>query len=508
MRFPRASGVLLHPTSLPGPFGSGDFGPSAYHFIDWLAGAGQQLWQVLPLGSIGAGNSPYMSASAFAGNPLLIDLHDLAAHGWLDDAQLASHPDFSHQRVNYPASAGYRMAMLQHAARGFFGQHEGADRGSFAAFCDRQQRWLDDYALFMALHDAFPEEVWCEWPATLAHRDGRALRAAARRYAEPIRFWKFVQWCFFRQWLALKRYANGHGVRIIGDLPIFVAYQSADVWSQQHLFQLGADLQPTVVAGVPPDYFSVTGQRWGNPLYDWVAMAKQGYAWWIARIRTLCELVDIVRIDHFRSFASHWEIPAEEPTAVHGRWVSGPGTQLFSAVYKALGKLPIIAEDLGVLTPDVAELLGKLGFPGMRILQFAFSSDPDNPYLPHNYQPNSVVYTGTHDNDTSLGWFASRTADERAWITKYLASSGEHIHWDLIRAAALSVADMAIYPMQDVLGLGNEQRMNLPGQMSGCWEWRFTWEQVAHDHAERLRDIAMISGRIASEKLASADPSP
>ena len=507
MRFPRASGVLLHPTSLPGPFGGGDLGPSAYHFVDWLVAAGQRLWQVLPLGTIGLGNSPYMSASAFAGNPLLIDLHQLAARGWLDHGNLAAHPAFPHQRVDYGKTTDFRVKMLRCAAISFFNQQQekSTDRKLFTVFCEQEKTWLDDYALFMALSDAFPGKAWSEWEPALAQRTSDALHAATRSLAEPVRFWKFVQWCFFRQWSALKRYACERGVSVVGDIPIFVAYQCADVWSHQHLFRLGADLRPTVVAGAPPDYFSETGQRWGNPLYDWNAMAGENYTWWVARIRAMCELMDIVRIDHFRGFASYWEIPAEETTAVRGHWVPGPGEKLFTAVKAALGKLPIVAEDLGVSTPDMTKLLSKLKFPGMRILQFAFSDGADHPFLPHNYAPNTVVYTGTHDNDTSLGWFASASPRERALAKKYLGCDGREIHWDLIRAAAYSVADMAIYPMQDVLGLGSEHRMNLPGKASGYWEWRFTWDQVQPWHAEKLYEIAAVTGRCAADRLRFAD---
>lgn len=507
MRFPRASGVLLHLTSLPGPFGCGDLGPSAYHFVDWLGAAGQRLWQVLPIGSIGPGNSPYMSASAFAGNPLLIDLHQLATHGWLDHQNLAAHPSFPHQRVDYRGTIDYRMAMLRRAEISFFGQQQekSADRKLFRAFCEQEKTWLDDYALFMALGDVFPGKTWSEWEPALAQRKSDALHAAARSLAEPVRFWKFTQWCFFRQWSALKRYAGERGVSIIGDVPIFVGHQCADVWSHQRLFRLGANLRPMVVAGVPPDYFSKTGQHWGNPLYDWDTMAGENYAWWVARLRTICQLMDIVRIDHFRGFASCWEIPAEETTAVRGHWTPGPGEKLFTAVEAALGKLPIVAEDLGVITPDVTELLAKLKFPGIRILQFAFSDGADHPFLPHNYAPNTVVYTGSHDNDTSLGWFASASPHERAMAKKYLGCDGGEIHWDLIRAAAYSVADMAIYPMQDVLGLGSERRMNHPGKATGCWEWRFTWDQVQPWHAERLYEIAAVTGRCAADRLRFAD---
>ncbi len=498
MRFPRSSGILLHPTSLPGPHGSGDFGASAYHFVDWLASAGQKMWQILPLGGIGPGNSPYMSSSAFAGNLLLIDLDDLHAHGWLDAADLLPHADFKAQRVDYGLVHQYRMARLRLASSRFLADKQHY-HDEFEAFCAAEQAWLDDYALFMALAEKFAWQDWGQWEPGLAHRDKKALMKAAVDLADEIEFWCFCQWCFFRQWRKLKHYANERGIQIIGDMPIFIAYQSAEVWSRQDLFELGDDNQPTVIAGVPPDYFSATGQRWGNPLYRWQTHEQEGYAWWIKRIRMTIELVDIVRIDHFRGFAGYWEIPAAEPTAIHGRWMPGPGEKLFNAIQGALGTLPIIAEDLGVVTPDVVALLEKFDLPGMRILQFAFGGDTDNPYLPHNYRNNTVVYGGTHDNDTAIGWFDSAPQRERTFACKYLRTDGREINWDLIHAASESVADISIHSFQDVLGLG--YRMNLPGKADGYWEWRFSWEQVGPAHAERLYEITALHGRCAADRL-------
>ena len=492
MRFPRASGVLLHPTSLPGPHGSGDFGPGAYHFVDWLAAAGQKLWQMLPLGGIGPGNSPYMSSSAFAGNVLLVDLAELARRGWLAADELAPDPGFEAGRMNYAAVWPWRMQRLARAAERFAAQ---AVDPAYQAFCTRHAAWLDDYALFMALADHHAWRDWCSWPGGLAEREPAALEAARRQHAARIGFWKFCQWRFFEQWQALKAYANERGVRIVGDAPIFIAYQSADSWARQDLFELDAHGRPTVIAGVPPDYFSVTGQRWGNPLYRWARHAEDGYAWWVERLRHTCEMVDIVRIDHFRGFAGYWEIPAGEPTAVKGRWLPGPGAALVQAIAQALGPLPIIAEDLGEITPDVHALRRQFGFPGMRILQFAWAGDATDRFLPHNHEPDTVAYTGTHDNDTTRGWWATATDHERQHLREYLATDGEDIAWMLIRSACASVADTAVYPMQDVLDLPTEHRMNFPGKPEGYWEWRFDWGQVRPEHAQRLARLVKVYGR-------------
>lgn len=499
MHFKRSSGILLHPTSLPGRYGSGDFGAAAFHFVDWLVSAGQGMWQILPLGGIGPGNSPYMSTSAFAGNILLIDLDELAEQGWLKPAELEPHPGFSAQRVDYALMYPYRMERLQIAAERFFMETSGHE--AFELFCRAEQSWLDDYALFMALAEQSGWQDWSSWESALVRRDSIALRKARAELGKEIGFWRFCQWCFFRQWRKLKQYANQRGVQIIGDIPIFIAYQSAEVWAHQALFELGEDCRPAVVAGVPPDYFSATGQRWGNPLYRWAAHEQDGFAWWIERLRKITELVDVVRIDHFRGFAGYWEIPATEATAMNGRWVPGPGEKLFNAIGQALHKLPIIAEDLGVITPDVVALLEQFDLPGMRILQFAFGGGADNPYLPHNYKNNTVVYGGTHDNDTSIGWFGTATFHEREFVGRYLGSDGTNINWDLIRAASGSVAVLAIHPFQDVLGLGAGHRMNLPGQPDGYWEWRFDWSQVAPELAQKLYEITAVHGRCPADRL-------
>ena len=498
MRFPRSSGVLLHPTSLPGPHGAGDFGAPAYHFVDWLAKGAQALWQILPLGGIGPGNSPYMSSSAFAGNVLLIDLGELQQRGWLDAADLEPVDGLHHGAVNFAAVVPYRMGRLARAARRFAASTSVADHAELDAFCTAQASWLTDYALFMTLAEQFPGRDWCDWDAALATREPSALKRVSQLHAERIAFWKFCQWCFFRQWLKLKAYANERKVRIVGDAPIFIAHQSAEAWARPELFELDTKGRPTVIAGVPPDIFSSTGQRWGNPLYRWSAHAKEGYAWWVERIRRTFELVDIVRIDHFRGFAGYWEIPASEPTAEKGRWVPGPGAALFGAIAEALGRLPIIAEDLGVITPDVEALRKQFDFPGMRILQFAWGTDgsAEPRFQPHNHEADTVVYTGTHDNDTTQGWWSSAPEHVRHHVREYLATDAHAVHWDLIRAACASVAEIAVHPMQDVLGLPGSDRMNFPGKPEGNWSWRFAWDQVPADTATRLRRMSELYGRL------------
>lgn len=497
MRLPRLSGVLLHPTSLPGPHGSGDLGPAARHFVDWLHGAGQSIWQILPLGGIGPGNSPYMSSSAFAGNLLLIDLDELRQHGWLAEADLAPEAVADPRRIDFDTLVPWRMSRLARAARHFMAA-PGAHAAAFAQFKAEQANWLPDYSLFMSLWEHHGFIDWTDWPAPLARRDSAALAQARERHAERIAFYEFCQWSFFRQWKALRAYANQRGVQIMGDAPIFIAHQSAEVWARQELFELDAQGRPTVVAGVPPDFFSETGQRWGNPLYRWSAHAAEGYAWWTERIRRIFEMTDLVRIDHFRGFAGYWEIPADEPTAIKGQWKPGPGAALFEAVAAALGPLPIVAEDLGVITPDVVALRQRFNFPGMLILQFAFGGPSDNSYLPHNHTPDSVVYTGTHDNNTTMGWWHAASEGERHHVRSYLATDDAHVLPAMLRAAAASVADTAIFPMQDVLGLGAEARMNVPGVGDGSWAWRFEWEQVRPEHGQALHELSRQYGRLRS----------
>ena len=501
---PRQNGILLHPSSLPGPHGSGDLGAAAYHFVDWLVTAGQSLWQVLPLGSVGPGNSPYISPSAFAGNELLIDLKQLHDAGWLSDADLKAIPAFPEGRVDYAAVRGFRVEHLRRAAKRFLERRKEPQQAAFAAFCANAADWLEDYALFMALDRAHggDSRMWQDWPAALAHREPDALSAAQHEHADEINFWKFCQWRFHEQWAALRHYANERHIQIVGDLPIFVAGHSADVWANPELFDLDEHGHPRVVAGVPPDYFSATGQRWGNPLYRWSAHAAQGYRWWVERMRQTMKLCDMVRIDHFRGFESFWEIPATAATAIHGQWRPGPGEAVFAAMRHELsdgqGRLPIIAEDLGIITPEVNALRQAIGLPGMRILQFAFDGDANNPYLPHNYEVNTVVYTGTHDNDTTRGWWESLGRKARDHVRAYLGigkDDDEGIHWQLIRLACSSVAAFCVIPMQDVLGLDSAHRMNDPSLGQGSWEWRFRWKQVNESHARRLAELARLYGR-------------
>ncbi len=489
----RSSGILLHPTSLPGPFGSGDFGASAFQFVDWLVKAGQTWWQILPLGEVGPGNSPYMSSSAFAGNHLMIDLEELARLGWLEAHELVPLKEFESKRVDYGLMRPYRMERLRLAAQRFFAAQHG--RAAYEEFCEAEKHWLDDYSLFKAIGEHEAGRDWCDWPAALAKREHGALGAIRLHYADEIEFWKFCQWCFARQWSALKAYASERGIRFIGDVPIFVAYHSADVWAHQDLFELDEQGRPTVVAGVPPDYFSETGQLWGNPLYRWDVHEQSGYAWWIARMEHALRFFDLVRVDHFRGFANYWAIPADELTAVKGEWRPGPGEKLFEALQRTLGKLPVIAEDLGVITQDVIELRDKFELPGMRVLQFACGEDERNPFLPHHYVPNVVAYPGTHDNDTSVGWWESAQEHEKGFAQRYLGSDGAEISWDMMKVLSASVANTVIYPLQDVIALGSEHRMNLPGTSSGNWEWRFSWSQLQDTHAARLAELTAMHRR-------------
>lgn len=501
----RQSGVLLHLTSLPGPHGSGDLGPAAYHFIDWLVAGGQTLWQVLPLGVIGPGNSPYMSPSAFAGNLLLVDLGALYRDGWLSAEEIAPLPTKDDHRIDFGSVIDFRMDRLRRASGRFFvlavRPEEKTVQDEFAAFCVDERAWLDDYALFMTLSDCHGAD-WRHWPPALVRREPKALNDALSAHAAALRFWKFGQWCFARQWAALHDYARAQGVEIVGDMPIFVADNSVDVWAHPELFDLDDARRPRVVAGVPPDYFSATGQHWGNPLYRWSAHQAEGFAWWIARLRHTFRQVDRVRIDHFRGFVACWEIPIAAASAIEGCWVPAPGAALFAALQKRLGKLPVIAEDLGIITPDVTALRHLLGMPGMRVLQFAFDGKPDNPYLPHNFTSDTVVYTGTHDNDTTRGWWSGLDDTTRQQVARYLGRSDEDIyrldaapHWAMIRAAAASVAQYCIVPMQDALGLDSDARMNRPGDATGAWTWRFTWGQVGPAPAEFLAEISRTYGR-------------
>jgi 4-alpha-glucanotransferase len=501
MKFPRSSGILLHPTSLPGPYGSGDLGASAYQFVDWLVSAGQTLWQMLPLGPAGMANSPYMSLSAFAGSPLLIDLEELLSRGWLIQKDLQPFPVSSNPRVQYPEVTVWRMNLLWKAAQNFFEHGNEKDRQQYAAFCEEEKKWLNDYTLFQALNDHYGGKEWVVWDRDLVHRKPSALRQAAEEWTAQVNYHKFMQWCFARQWKKLKKYANDRNIKLVGDIPIFVAHHSADVWSNQEAFSLNKDGRPLIVAGVPPDYFSEDGQRWGNPLYRWDVMKRQKYSWWIERFKKTFELFDILRIDHFRGFEAYWRIPAKEKTARIGKWVKGPGQDLFKAIIKELGTLPIIAEDLGVVTPGVTALRETFGFPGMKVLQFAFSTDPNDNFLPHVFTKNYVVYTGTHDNDTTIGWYEKASEHERDFVRRYCNTNGSEIHWDLMKLALQSVADIAVIPFQDVLGLGSEGRMNFPGTVDGNWEWRFTWEQLDPWITNRLYELSALYGRTTADRL-------
>lgn len=495
MRFSRSAGILLHPTSLPGGYGIGELGEAAYRFVDFLIESGQTLWQILPLGPTGYGDSPYACFSALAGNPLLINLSWLAAEGDVDREDLAQAPDFPEDHVDFGAVISFKTAILQRAARTFRKNAVGARRDDFERFCAENAAWLDDYALFIALKDAHSGAVWNTWDWGLVSREAQTLASWRQRLDDAIFAQRYFQYQFFRQWGELKRYANKAGIKIIGDIPIFVAYDSVDVWAHPELFHLDENLLPTKVAGVPPDYFSSTGQLWGNPLYDWSVMERDGYAWWIQRVRQILEMVDMIRLDHFRGFAAYWEVPAGEPTAVNGKWVKGPGIPFFETLREALGELPLIAEDLGHITPDVEELRDRFELPGMNILQFAFASDAGNPYLPHNLRHNSVIYTGTHDNDTTLGWYRTREKAELEALHRYLGPTEEGIVWALIRMAYRSVADIAVVPLQDVLELGTEARMNTPGKFGGNWTWRFKMEHLSQESRARLLEFALTYGR-------------
>jgi 4-alpha-glucanotransferase len=498
VRFPRSSGVLLHPSSLPGRFGIGDLGPGAHRFVDELAQAGQAVWQVLPLGPTGYGDSPYQCFSAFAGNPLLASPEALAADGLLDPADLAGAPDFPAHEVDYGWVIPWKRALLERAAARFPRHAPAARRAEFATWCERHAAWLEPFALFMALKDAHGGAAWCDWPAALRRGEPAALTAARGAHAARLDAQRFAQWVFFRQWGALRAHAHARGIAIMGDAPIFVAYDSADVWSRPDLFHLDEAGRPTVVAGVPPDYFSETGQLWGNPLYRWDVLEAEGYAWWIERVRATLALVDRVRLDHFIGFTRCWEVPADAEDARGGRFQPGPGAALFEALERALGDLPIVAEDLGVLTPEVEALRDRFAFPGMKILQFAFGGAIDSAFLPHAYPANCVAYTGTHDNDTTRGWWSSAAPSEREHLRRYLGREVGDPAWDLLRLGMASVADTCIAPAQDLLSLGGEARMNFPGRPAGNWAWRLRAEGLGEGVQAGLRELAEVYGRLAS----------
>jgi len=496
----RSSGILMHPTSLPSRGGIGDLGPAAYEFVNWLAAAKQTLWQILPFGPVGYGNSPYSCTSAFAGNVLMVSLERLVERGYLDAARLTEISN-EESAVDFEAVHTHKLPLLREAARNFLHSAPAPSRERYEAFCTRNKWWLDDYALFAVLREHFGDRPWNSWPNDIAHRKPDTLAQLFDELKDPVGVECFLQFAFFEQWKALRSYCTERGIRIIGDVAIFVSYDSADVWTHPDIFRLREDLSPDVVAGVPPDAFSETGQRWGNPLYDWEKLKLRGYDWWINRMRWAIETCDIVRLDHFRGFEASWEIPADEPTAIHGHWTPGPNDDLFKALKNELGTLPFIAEDLGYITKEVRELRRKLDIPGMKILQFGFGNKGAHIYLPHLFTPDSVVYTGTHDNDTTAGWWNnSATEREKAWAIEYLGRAEDGIHWAFIRAAFTSVAIMAVIPVQDILGLDSDTRMNIPSQPGGNWTWRLRSGALTPELAEKLALLTVVTDRDACVK--------
>lgn len=497
MQEKRASGIILHPTSLPGPYGIGDLGPAAHTFVDLLRDSGCSVWQVMPLGPTGYGDSPYQCFSAFAGNPLLVSPDLLVEEGLLSPPELEDLPAFEPESVDYSIAIDAKMGLLELAWEHF--QEEATDwqQSRFERFLISKttKGWLTDYTLFRALKDAHDGAEWVKWDPALRDRAPEALAQARETYAPQTRKQAFFQWLFFEQWASLRRYANQNGIQILGDVPIFVAHDSADAWANPAEFYLDPTGRPTVVAGVPPDYFSPTGQLWGNPLYRWEKMQEDDFSWWIERLEGAFQLYDWVRLDHFRGFQAYWEVPGGDETAMNGRWVEAPGEAFFEAVQKALGDKVIIAEDLGLITPEVNALRAAAGFPGMKILQFAFGDDASNEYLPHNVEPQSVIYTGTHDNDTTLGWYEKASDKERDRVRRYLGVDGGDICWDMIRSALASVSQVALFPMQDILQVGSEGRMNTPGKSTGNWSWRFRLEQVTEATVCRLMEWNQLYGR-------------
>lgn len=498
MHFPRESGILLHPTSLPGDFGIGDFGDAAYRFVDWLQHAGQRLWQVMPLGPVGFGDSPYSCLSAFAGNPMLVSLSSLKGDSLLGDDDLADAPDFPQGSVDWGSVRPWRDGKLRLAYSRL--NNNAMLLAEFSRFVDSAPQWLREYALFISLKDHFGGGWWLDWPEDIRAHEGAAIEEYTVQLASEIRYQSFLQFLFQRQWSQLRTYANSRGIRVIGDIPIFVALDSADVWANQSQFNFDTTTgQPTWVAGVPPDYFSPTGQRWGNPTYNWKAMLANDFSWWVDRFRTMRNMVDIVRIDHFRGFGAAWHVPAEDDTAANGHWEEAPGVEVFSAARRALGDIPVIVEDLGLITNDVITLRKILGFPGMNVLHFAFDGDPSNNYLPHNNLRNSVTYTATHDNQTTVGWWNSISEEDRDNVRHYLGHQVDDPAWDLLRVALASPANTSIVPMQDILRLGDEARMNTPATVYGNWSWRMTTEQMDWSLAEGLRDLSSTFGRISDD---------
>lgn len=492
----RASGLLLHPTSLPGPFGIGELGQEVYRFIDWLVEAKQSLWQILPLGATGYGDSPYASFSAFAGNPLLISLQQLQEEGLLTARELEPLRALPAHHVDFGALIPLRTAALRKAFKRWQSQDPNDEEECLRRFRQANGWWLEPFALFMALKEKHKGAPWWQWKPIFKHYQPDLASELSEAHTQTVQFEIFLQFVFHKQWSRVKRYAHERGIQIIGDLPIFVAHDSADVWSHPHLFQMDDHKNLTAVAGVPPDAFSQTGQRWGNPLYDWEAMQADGFQWWIARFQQALRWIDVVRVDHFRGFSAYWSVPANQPTAMIGEWVPAPGHALFEAVTGALGELPLLAEDLGFITEEVEHLRDRFGFWGMKVLQFAFEGGPENPYLPHHHQPNMIVYTGTHDNDTSLGWFQSANADTQEAFYRYIGCKEEPVHRAMIRLAMASVCRWSVVPVQDVLGLGSEARMNLPGAETGWWTWRLLPGALNQVNARWLGELTEVYGRI------------
>ncbi|MGG6239768.1 4-alpha-glucanotransferase [Nodosilinea sp. AN01ver1] len=501
MPFPRASGILLHPTSLPSRFGIGDLGPEAYRFIDFLAHTRQQLWQVLPLGPTGHGNSPYLCYSSMAGNPLLISLEVLCDRGLLYPDELHELEHLPAEWVSFDEVIPVKMRLLERAASRFHEKASEEDKNDLAQFSEECHFWVDEFAFFMALKNAHGGAGWTDWPSAIARREPEAMAEWRDKLANEIFCQKFLQFEFHRQWQSLRQYARDRQIQIIGDIPIYVAHDSVDVWAYPDNFMLDKEtLAPSLMAGVPPDYFSETGQLWGNPTYNWDVLKEREFNWWIQRINALLGYVDIIRVDHFRGLQAYWGVPAGEDTAMNGEWIDAPGTELFETVRQKFGSLPVMAEDLGMITPEVEALRDEFEFPGMKILHFAFGGDSTNPYLPFNYVPNSVVYTGTHDNDTTVGWFEKMPDYERHRLMDYIGClSPEGVHWTLIRLALMSVANQAIVPLQDVLGYGSDCRMNTPGKSDGNWGWRYRAEVLTDEVRDRLRWLTELSNRAPAE---------
>lgn len=495
MSFKRASGILLHPTSLPGPDGIGDFGPEAFRWVHFLQESECHLWQILPLGPTGYGDSPYQCFSAFAGNPLLVSPALLLEEGMLTLQDLSDRPSFPVDHVDFGNAITWKLTLLDRAFARFQKIKDKDLAGELQTFQQQEAYWLEDFALFMAIKQANGGGAWSGWPAPLRKRQSKALQQFARENQTAIQRHIFRQFLFFRQWQSLKTFANQCDIQIVGDIPIFVAYDSADAWSHPELFHLDKEGLPKIVAGVPPDYFSPTGQLWGNPLYKWDKHEETGFAWWLERFKASLRMVDIIRLDHFRGFAGYWEVPYGNPTAEIGKWAPGPGKPFFTALKNALGTLPIIAEDLGEITPDVVEMREDFNLPGMRIFQFAFASDSDDPFLPHNYVHNCVAYTGTHDNDTALGYYLTAPEQEKDFMRRYLARSGDDIAWDMIRAIWSSVAVLSIAPMQDFLRLGSQARMNFPGKPSGNWGWRMPADALNPSLVNQIKNLNQLYSR-------------